>query len=88
LQTDAIFSVVDFNGLTADTGQRQTPSPFKNPAQGGKPASQDFSARYNILTMTITRMITIKRPIMMNSFVLGQYAEIPRIKIRSPSLHQ
>jgi hypothetical protein len=54
----------------------------------GEPASQDSSARYNNLTMTITRMITIKRPIMMASFVLWRLDETPRIKIRFPSRHQ
>jgi hypothetical protein len=34
LQPDTKVAVVDFDALTADTGQRQTPSPFKNLSQG------------------------------------------------------
>jgi hypothetical protein len=36
-----------------------------------KPALQEAGARYNNSTITITRMITIKRPIMMTFLVLG-----------------
>ena len=46
----------------------------------GKPALQEAGARYNSLTITITRMITIKRPIMMTSLVLGGLMKDRRLK--------
>jgi len=61
LQSDAKDSVIDFDVLTADFGQRQIPSPFRIFFMAGKPASQDSCARYNNLTITSTRMITTKR---------------------------
>lgn len=46
----------------------------------GKPAWQEAGARYNNLTITITRMTTIKRPIMMTSLVLGGLMKDRRLK--------
>lgn len=43
------------------------------------------AVRYNNLKITITRMITIKRPIMMTSLVLGRPDESPQVKIQFPS---
>lgn len=45
-----------------------------------KPALQEAGARYNNLTITITRMITIKRPIMMISLVLDELMKDRRLK--------
>lgn len=58
------------------------------PRMAGNPTSQDSSARYSNLIITITRMITIKNPIMMTSLVLGRSDETPQVKIRFPSRHQ
>jgi len=72
--------VKDSDGLAAIAGQQHTPSQFRTPRLAGKPALQEAGARYNNLTITITRMITIKRPITMTSLVLGGLMKDRRLK--------
>jgi hypothetical protein len=54
----------------------------------GEPTSQDSGAHYNNLTITITRMMITKRPIMMISLALWRPDESPLVEIRLPSRHQ
>ena len=81
---DAKVVVKNPDGLAAIAGQRHTPPQFpvtiQNLRLAGKPALQVAGARYNNLTITITRMITIKRPIMMTSLVLGGLMKDRRLK--------
>jgi hypothetical protein len=47
------------------------------PRIAAEPAMQGYGACYNNLMITITRMITINRPIMMTSLVLGELMKYP-----------